>query len=252
MPLVIKGKLIDKTSPVICVPIVEKNYDDIIAAATKLASKNIDMVEWRADYFDALLDEEERNKILSALKSILRSNIFLVTVRTKKEGGEAILEQDEMEKLLLSIARTRCADAIDVEYFTYANPQPLIATIQSGGALVIASHHDFEKTPSKNVCYRFLEEMGKADPDIVKLCVMPNDNSDVFELGLAGAEFNSKYPQIPTVIISMKDIGVITRIVPGAFSSCISFGAVGKTSAPGQVEYNSLKELIEVTGAFYK
>lgn len=248
MPLIIKRKLIDKSSPTICVPIVEENFDDIIFAANILASKKVDMVEWRADFYNNLFDKEERDKLLNALKGIFSNIIFLVTVRTVKEGGNIDLEQNEMEELLLEIARTRCPDLIDVEYFTYANPTPMIAMIQSDGCNVIASHHDFDTTPSRQVCKRLLEEMGKADPDIIKLCCMPKNAKDVFELGIASTDYSESNPNMPMIIVSMGKEGAMTRVIPGAFASCVSFATVDKSSAPGQIEYDMVREIFSLTG----
>lgn len=251
MPLIIKGKIIDKSSPKICVPIVDRTYEDIIARATALTVKRVEMVEWRADFFEGLFDKEELTKLLGALKSMFKDTIFLVTVRSQREGGEISLDEEEMRELLMNIASTRCPDLMDMEYFTYQNPRDVIKDIQSKGIGVIASHHDFSKTPKKSVCLRLLEEMESADPDLVKLCTMPENQGDVFELGSAANEFYMANPGSDLIIISMGNPGVITRICPGAYHSSVTFGSVDKTSAPGQVEYDRLKELIQFTGGFF-
>lgn len=251
MPLIIKGKIIDKTSPKICVPIVERSYEDIIAMATRLTVKKVEMVEWRADFFEDLFDKDELKKLLGALKSMFKDTVFLVTVRSVAEGGQVSMDEEEMKELLMDIAGSRCPDLMDMEYFTYQNPGEVIKGIQSKGIGVIASHHDFSKTPKKSVCLRLLEEMASADPDLVKLCTMPGNQGDVFELGSASHEFFSKNPYCNLIIISMGNPGVITRICPGAFNSSVTFGSVYKGSAPGQVEYDKLKELIDFTGGFF-
>lgn len=247
MPLIIKGKLLDKTSPVICVPIVDSNHDDIIDSASRIAGRRVDMVEWRADFYEDLFDKEELLRTLTALKGILSDTIFLTTVRTGAEGGEVDLAEEEMMDLLTTIAGSRCPDLMDVEYFQYANPKGIISEIQSRGIGVIASHHDFEKTTSKAVNLRLLEEMEKADPDIVKLCMMPTSPGDVFEMGAAAAEFNDKNPSVPLIVVSMGKMGVISRIAPSSFASSVTFGTIEKASAPGQIEFDKLKEILEIT-----
>lgn len=251
MPLIIKGKIIDKSSPKICVPIVERSYEDIIAMATRLTVMGTEMVEWRADFFEDLFDKEKLKKLLGALRSMFKDIIFLVTVRSIGEGGRVSMEEEDKRELLTDIARTRCPDLMDVEYFQYTRPDTLIKDIQGMGVSVITSHHDFKKTPKKSVCLRLLEQMETADADIIKLCTMPQNSGDVFELGSASNEFFEKNPGVNLIIISMGNPGVITRIAPGAFNSSVSFGSVDKTSAPGQVEYNRLKDLIGFTGGFF-
>lgn len=251
MSLIIKGKIIDENNPKICVPIVERTYDDIIAKATELTVKRVEMVEWRADFFEGLFCKEEMSKLLLALKSMFKDTIFLVTVRSVSEGGQVSMDEDEMEELLLSIASSRCPDLLDVEYFTYTKPNELIKNIQTKGISVIASHHDFKKTPNKNVCLRLLEQMESADADIIKLCAMPENTKDVFELGRAAGEFIMTRPGFPMIVIAMGNPGVLSRIAPGAFGSCVTFGSVDKSSAPGQVEFEKLKEMISFTGRYF-
>lgn len=251
MSLIIKGKIIDENNPRICIPIVERSYEDIIARATALTVKRVEMVEWRADFFEDLFNKDELTKLLGALRSMFKDTIFLVTVRTVEEGGQVAMDEDDRKSLLMDIASTRCPDLMDVEYFTYTRPEEIIKDIQSKGIGVIASHHNFNKTPKKSVCLRLLEQMESADPDAIKLCTMPLRSGDVFNLGGAADEFISERPGQPMIIIAMGNHGVITRIAPGAFGSCVTFGSVDKASAPGQVEYDKLKELVSFTGGYY-
>lgn len=251
MPLIVKGKLIDKSSPVVCVPIVESRHEDIMDAARRLVVKNVDMVEWRADHFEGLLDADALHTALEGLKQILGDTVFLVTVRTVAEGGNADLSEQDMRELLLDIASCRCADIMDVEYFTYTDPQEVVSAIQQTGCNVIASHHDFDKTPSQGVMARLMEEMQKSDPDIIKLCVMPKCMEDVMALIGAVGQFEREYPGNVLMPISMGKLGVITRIAAQAFDSAITFASVEKESAPGQVQYERLLDAMEMIKEYY-
>lgn len=250
MPIIIKGKLIDKTNPICCVPIIESNYDDIISKAIELTRLNVDMVEWRADYYEDLQDEEKLKQILSGLKNIFTNTVFLVTLRSAREGGQLDLDAEDIADLLLLISKTHCADIIDLEYFEFFSPDELIKELQLNGSTVIASYHNFEETPSKQTCIRLLETMAKADADIIKLATMPKSTNDVFALGSAVKSIDSEY-DCQKIIISMGKVGLITRIAPGAFDSCVTFGSVDKSSAPGQVNYEKLKELVNFTKNYY-
>ncbi|MDY4728594.1 MAG: type I 3-dehydroquinate dehydratase, partial [Lactobacillus amylovorus] len=46
---------------------------------------------------------------------------------------------------------------------------------------------------------------------------------------------------IDNPLITMGDIGKVTRIAGQLFDSSLSFGAVGKTSAPGQLSIDDLR-----------
>lgn len=245
MPLIIKGKLIDQKSPVVCVSITEQTYDDIIAKATRLVAKHVEMVEWRADCFEGLLDPEMLEKTLLSLKSIFKNTIFLVTIRSVKEGGRLSCDEEDMRELLLDLASKRACDIMDVEYFQFTDPSSVILGIQNCGMAVIASHHDFSKTPSAGVSLRLLEEMEKADADLYKLAFMPEKPSDLFELGKATCEFKASRPDANIIAISMGSIGALSRIAPQAFGSCVTFASVDVASAPGQVSYDKLLPLMK-------
>lgn len=251
MPLVIKGRLIDKSTPTVCVPIVDSAYEDIMGTARRLVIKDVAMVEWRADHFDGLTDPDRLLSALQGLKAILSDRIFLVTVRTVREGGKADLSEQEMEELLCDIAGSRCPDIVDVEYFTYSNPAGLIEKIQQTGTAVIASHHDFDKTPTQGVMVRIMEEMQKADPDIIKLCVMPKRPEDVMALLGAVGEFERSNPGLVLMPISMGKLGVITRIAAQVFGGAITFAAFDQASAPGQIRYENLIDAMEMIREYY-
>lgn len=251
MPLVIKGKLIDKSAPTICVPIVERTHEDIMDAARRLVVKGVDMVEWRADHFEGLLNREALHTVLKGLKGIFSEAVLLVTVRTAAEGGNADFPPSQMRELLLDIAGSGCPDIIDMEYFTYTDPITLVGELQKTGCFVITSHHDFDKTPSQGVMVRLMEEMQKADPDIVKLCVMPKTMEDVMALIGAVGEFERENPGLVLMPISMGKLGVITRIAARAFGCAVTFAAVDKESAPGQVQYEQLREAMKLIKEYY-
>ena len=62
------------------------------------------------------------------------------------------------------------------------------------GVSVIASHHDFEQTPSPEVMKMLLEKMCAGGADIVKLAVMPQNYKDVLNLLDVTAQFREENP----------------------------------------------------------
>ena len=49
----------------------------------------------------------------------------------------------------------------------------------------------------------------------------------------------------PVITMSMSGMGVISRIAAETTGSVMTFGCIGKPSAPGQIEVKKLKELID-------
>ena len=51
---------------------------------------------------------------------------------------------------------------------------------------------------------------------------------------------------MPLITMSMGNIGIISRIAGEVFGSCVTFGAGKQTSAPGQIPWKELQEVMEV------
>lgn len=252
MPVIVKGQMLDYGTPMVCVPVVDQKKADIIASVDALVSGGIKMIEWRADFYEALLDEGALKELLEILRDKTKETILLVTVRTSLEGGNVTLDETERIHLLEGIAKTHCADLVDVEYFTYREPTALIHTLQQHGALVIASHHNFAETPSTEHMLSALEEMARGDADVVKLAVMPQKIKDLLDLLQVTEEFHYRYKDMPLITMSMGRIGMLSRISGEIFGSCVTFGSGKEASAPGQLNYQDLEEILAMMHRYYE
>ena len=114
------------------------------------------------------------------------------------------------------------------------------------GVKVILSNHDFNKTPIKFEIIARLIKMQSLNADIAKIAVMPSTIDDLLTLLSATHEVNSQFGEIPIVTMSMGRTGMLSRISGQIFGSAITFGAAGQASAPGQLEAEELKEILEL------
>lgn len=241
----IKGRVIGEGKPLICVPVVEEQKEQIIDNIKLLAQKKCDMIEWRMDCFLQVQNSEEVDEILTAVKPYLDQTILLLTFRSKRQGGAMQLESKEIMEIYLSALKHGVADLVDVEYFEYVRPTKALAMLKENGVLTVCSHHDFDHTPDDEVMSMILEKMYAGGADIVKLAVMPNDREDVLRLLNITQSFKKDYPNIPAITMSMGKEGVISRISGEVFGSCVTFGAYEKTSAPGQLPMEDLNIILE-------
>ena len=85
--------------------------------------------------------------------------------------------------------------------------------------------------------------------DIAKIAVMPVSEKDVLTLLQATLEAKEKHVKIPLITMAMGGKGSITRIAGGLFGSSITFAAGKRSSAPGQIGIEQLRQAIEI---FYK
>ena len=222
-------------APKIIVPIVGVTKEDIIEEAKTFDSIPVDVVEWRVDWFEGVFDFAKVEDVLKDLREALGNIPLLMTFRTSKEGGEKAIEPEAYAELNIKAAQTGYVDLIDVE---------IIDGAHAAGVKVIASNHDFFKTPAKaDIIYR-LRKMQDMNADIPKIAVMPQNKKDVLTLLTATEEMATDYADRPIITMSMAGTGVISRLCGEVFGSSMTFGAAKKASAPGQMGVNDLNTVL--------
>lgn len=236
--------------PKICVPIVGVTREEILAAAENIKSTKADVVEWRVDWYEDIFDFTKTEATMQALREVLGEMPILFTFRTSKEGGEKAIETEAYVELNQNAAKTGLIDLVDVEAFTGDEAVKAVVEIaHENGVKVIASNHDFHKTPAKEEIVSRLRKMQELGADIPKIAVMPQNKKDVLTLLAATEEMVSEYADRPIITMSMSGTGVISRLCGEVFGSALTFGAVGKVSAPGQME---IEDLTTVLGLLHK
>lgn len=243
----VKNVVLGDGIPKICVPIVAKTKEEIIKEALSLANIHVDIVEWRVDWFDHALDIEKVKDVLKDLVPALNNIPLLFTFRTSKEGGEKAIEPKVYAELNKAVAATGLVDLVDVEAFTGDEiVKDIIESAHAFGVKVVASNHDFDKTPSKDdIIYR-LRKMQDLGADIPKIAVMPKSKLDVLELLEATVIMSEKYADRPIITMSMSGTGVISRLAGEVFGSALTFGAAKKASAPGQIAVEDLYGVLQL------
>lgn len=232
-------------APKIIVPIVGVTKEEILSAARSFDAIPIDVVEWRVDWFEGVFDFAKVEDVLKELRDILGDTPLLMTFRTSKEGGEKAIDADAYKELNIKAAQSGYVDLVDVEIFTGdVIVSEIINAVHAAGVKVIASNHDFDKTPAKSdIIYR-LRKMQDMGADIPKIAVMPQSKKDVLTLLAATEEMTSCYADRPIITMSMAGTGVISRLCGEVFGSSMTFGAAGKASAPGQMGVEDLNTVL--------
>lgn len=234
-------------APKIIVPIVGVTKEDILNEAKTFDSIPVDVVEWRVDWFEHVFEFDKVEDVLKELRTVLGNIPLLLTFRTKKEGGEKAIDTKDYKELNLRAAKTGYVDFIDVEIFTGDDVvREIIDGAHAAGVRVIASNHDFFKTPAKSdIIYR-LRKMQDMGADIPKIAVMPQSKRDVLTLLCATEEMVTDYADRPIITMSMAGTGVISRLCGEVFGSSMTFGAAKKASAPGQIGVNDLNTVLDL------
>ena len=262
-PIELGGIRIGDGYPKICVPIVAGSEEDVFADAQRIVDeaarceaeyegKRLDIIEFRADYFDMVTNKTVLIETLKKVKEIIGERLLLFTYRSEEEGGN--LRHDRAENMIDDIyewvIEKEAADIIDIEllqgnYYVVRTA----SKAHDKGIKVIMSYHNFEETPHDDEIIEKLRNMEVLGADILKIAVMPKNEFDVrrlMELNEYAITGKLKgYPIThPVVTMSMGDIGKVSRISGKKTGSAITFAYVGEESAPGQLNLEEMfKEL---------
>lgn len=246
-PVTVRGVVIGEGAPKIIVPIVGKTAGEITQKAAEFPGMPIDIVEWRADFYEDIFDTAQVLEILAGLRVALGEMPLLFTFRTKGEGGEREITTEKYTALNLAVAGSGHADLIDVEIFSGDDTvRALVDAAHAAGVGVVASNHDFSATPTREEIVRRLCKMQQMGADLPKIAVMPTCTADVLTLLAATSEMHEQHADRPIITMSMAATGVTSRLAGEVFGSAATFGAVGQVSAPGQIPVGELAQVLAV------
>lgn len=244
--LQIKDIALGSGRPKICVSIAEVTQEAILQKARLIQNHEVDLVEWRADAFEHVMDYSSVKMTLEALKQILAEKPLIFTVRTRQEGGLLGIEDRSYAKLLCEIIELKAVEIVDLEVRLEKGLRDgVIDAAQAHDCLVIGSKHDFSQTDDIQTLLETFSQMESMGVAIVKVACMPNSEADVLRLMLATQIHYEKAGRVPLVTMSMGQLGKISRVAGAYFGSSMTFGAIGEVSAPGQIHVDTLKKALD-------
>ncbi len=181
-----------------------------------------DMLELRADGLLRDMNPEE-------IAAVSWEMPMLLTVRTQEEGGlypfTDIQSRAEMALRLLPQAA-----ALDWEIAHLAAVPHLVEAAKKAGVTIIASAHDFEKTPSEETLRALEIRARELGSDVVKFAFALNRAEDM-QVGVNLLRRASG----PMAVMGMGALGPVSRLLYAQHGSCLVYGYFGNApTAPGQ------------------
>ncbi len=247
-PVIIKNIEIGKGLPKIAVPLVASNTQELEQALRVLKETAFDIIEFRADFFQEALDADFIAEQLGIVRQAFPDKPLLFTFRRAQEGGNTPCSDDYYFELLEKIIRSKQVDIIDIELFAEeSGVKQTIALAHEYQTAALLCNHDFQATPSLADITGRLKTMVEWGADICKIAVMPQSPQDVLTLLQATYDVSQSI-NCPIITMSMNKIGAISRLAGSAFGSAVTFGAAGRTSAPGQIDANELRKILTILG----
>jgi len=211
----------------IVVPIMPKSIKEIEDLDVE-AFSGADIIEWRADYLAA-------DKILEAAPIFIKKFSdyeTLFTIRTRKEGGELEIDEQDYIKLLHEV-NAFGPTYLDVEYFSHKRAFPSLRDMKDK---IVLSYHNFQEMPTD-----FTERIVKMEREktaFVKMAVMPQQECDVLDIMQINRDLTLQYGQ-KFITVGMGELGKLSRISGYLTGNAWTFASLEEASAPGQL---SLKD----------
>ena len=212
----------------IAIPIFQEKYEDVIEVAKDCIDKGADVLEFRID----ALKNPDIKKIKETISEI--NFPMIATNRISTEGGSFKGSEEQRINILYE-----CCDLVDYVDIELQCSDEYIKNIHDTGVKTIVSYHDFNKTPELNEIMYIVEKEQELG-DIAKVAFMPNDLEDTLTILAVLSHCEN------TIAISMGDLGSYTRVMASKFDSPITFAAGTDVTAPGQIDIETMKALLNM------
>jgi 3-dehydroquinate dehydratase-1 len=212
----------------IAIPIFQENCRDVIEVANDCIEKGADVLEFRIDGL--------KNPNIDEIKSTIEEINFpmIATNRINSEGGSFNGTEEERFNILYE-----CCDLVEYVDIELQSSDDYIEKIHNTGVKTIVSYHDFEKTPDLNEITYIVDKEHQLG-DIAKVAFMPQNLEDTLTILAVLSHCKD------TIAISMGDLGSYTRVMASKFDSPITFAAGTDVTAPGQIDIETMKALLNM------
>ena len=203
----------------LCVALTPSNLDEVFSADLSGA----DCIEIRLDYL--------KNPRESVLVRWDKLPIPVIATCRRKELGGQFNGTIQEEIKILQYAVENGAQLVDIDY-RFAQSM--------AGADVIASLHDFARTPPE--LDSLMDQICASPGQIAKIATMINSWSDNRRLlGL----LSRRWPK-PVIVAGMGDLGQMTRVTGPSRGSFLSYaGLAANASAPGQLTVQDMNHVYQ-------
>ncbi|MBF0320298.1 MAG: type I 3-dehydroquinate dehydratase [Nitrospirae bacterium] len=213
--------------PLIAVPLTDVDVDYLNNL------RGADIAELRIDMFSSLLVSYV-SEIFITFKKKFPGIPVIATCRSKEEGGAAEIADEDRPELFAHIIDL--TDAVDIEIESKISKEIADLAIKHGKTL-IASYHDFSKTPTTpELADVYRRGKKHLSAHIVKIAATPNNTDDIKRL----AAFTLGHESVVT--ISMGEKGMASRIFLPFLGSLFTFASLMTVSAPGQLSIDELRK----------
>ena len=236
------------------VPIQGKTEKECLETLKKLSEHKyfscLYAVELRYDLLEKRV--EKLDDFLRKVRAFIGTKKLIFTIRTNRQGGAYPFGKSYFQENILAM-ESGVPDYIDLEVecgnIGQESWRECVTMVKQLGGKVIASYHDFHRTPDVKECELILDRLSSYSADIVKMALMPRKQEDVLNLMLSGRRWKDRNPKRELITISMGEMGKLSRLCTDLSASSHSFVQVLGESAPGQWKMEEYLKLYRAVSA---
>ena len=196
-----------------------------LSVAMELPVEAVDYLEWRAD-------------CLPAGRRIPASRFpWILTVRHPLEGGKRKMSSAERKDIFADLLPS--ADAVDMELRSFAALAGIADSARSQNIRLIASFHDFKKTPASGKLRDLAARARDEGADIFKVATRTESPADICRL----LDLFQSSP-LPLAVMGMGALGFGSRILFAGCGSVLNYGWIHRPNVPGQWPALELKRIL--------
>jgi 3-dehydroquinate dehydratase-1 len=135
------------------------------------------------------------------------------------------------------------AALVDVEIRSLGGMTKVLSEARKAGVGVIASFHDFQKTPSTARLQALVKQATDAGADVLKIATHTNTPGDVARL----LDLLEKTP-LPLAVMGMGPLGMASRVMLAAAGSVLNYGWLHRPNVTGQWSAKDLRGILKKIG----
>lgn len=211
----------------LCVLIACGSHNRMMTEHAALAADGVKLVELRLDF---LRKPPELPRLLTS-----RPSATIVTLRRPCDGGQW-KDTESRRQVILRNAIAMGVEMVDLE-LDIASSIPRFGQTQR-----LISYHNLEETPEDLLA--LYKKLKACDPDVIKIATMPKSIDDVHRLLRFVAACNTAKKKIPTIGISMGELGAMSRALAGKYQMPFTYATFSESRviAPGLMYYKKLRD----------
>ncbi|MEI8294323.1 MAG: type I 3-dehydroquinate dehydratase [bacterium] len=191
--------------------------------ASKLPLGAVDFLEWRADGLGLNMPKAKCP--------------WIVTARHPAEGGRnAMSVRDRRDAFAALLPK---ASILDIEVRSLRSLRAIVSQAKVVRVPVLASFHDFKKTPSPERLRDVIREAEQHGADAIKIAAHTVSVADLSRL----LEVFS-LSRLPLAVMGMGPLGMASRVLFASCGSVLNYGWLHAPNVPGQWSAKELRGIL--------